>query len=117
MGNVRFDTRLVQQLLDLSRRVLQRQGEVIFGMLAELVDLLQILFDAHDQNVFDLSVREALGERDQVNRSYQALDVPGERADVALVEIVHVEIQYAAVIQIGAEVLRVQISLKQNRRR
>lgn len=41
----------------------------------------------------------------------ETLQVPGEMTQVRLVEVVHIEDQHAQVVEVGAEVLRVQITL------
>ena len=111
MRNVRFGASLVQQFLDLARRILPRQGKLIFRLFTEFIDLLQIFSGAHRQNLFDVQIGETLSIRHQIQGGQQTFDVPRERTTVTFVEVVDIKIDNAAAIQIGTEVFSMQIAL------
>lgn len=63
---MRFNSSLIEQFFNLARSILPCQCELIFRLVAELVDLFQICFGAHSQNLFNVRVGEALSISYQV---------------------------------------------------
>ena len=59
----------------------------------------------------DVVLRQRLLPADQRERRREALQVPGEPAEVGLVEVVDVEDQAAVGVEVGAEVLDVQVAV------
>ena len=114
MGDMRFDSCFIQQFLHFARRVPQGQGEMIFLLFTEFVDLFHVTRNALSKNLFDLVVGKAFAVTDQIQRSHQTLDIPGKRSAVTFVEVIDIEIQDPFGVQIRAEVLAVQIALNQS---
>jgi len=75
------------------------------------VDPLPVGGRVDPDQVGDLLVAERLGVADQGERGREALQVPGEGADVGLVEVVDVEDEPAVGVHVGAEVLGVEIAV------
>lgn len=114
MGDVRLNSCFIQQLLHFAGCVLQGQGEMIFLLLAEFVDLFHVTRNTLTKNLLDLSVGKAFAMTDQIQRGQQTLHIPSERSTITFVEVVHVEIQDPFGVQIRAEVLAVQVALNQS---
>lgn len=94
----------------------QREGRqlLIAGALGpggQRVDALAVGGGVGPHQVGDLLVAERLGVADQRDRGGEPLEIPGERADIGLVEVVDVEDQPTRGVHVGAEVLGVQIAV------
>jgi hypothetical protein len=75
------------------------------------VDPLAVGRGIDPHQVGDLLVAERLRVPDQGHGGGEALQVPGEGADVRLVEVVHVEDQAALGVHVRAEVLGVEVAV------
>ena len=79
--------------------------------LGEEPDLVEVGAGVGAQERGDVVVGERLAPAEQCHARREPLDVPGEVAEVGLVEVVDVEDQHAVAVHVGAEVLRVQVAL------
>lgn len=89
----------------------ERGHLVVLRACRERVDPLAVGRRVDPDELTDLVVAQRLRVPDQGDGGGEPLEVPGERADVRLVEVVHIEDQPAVGIHVGAEVLRVQIAV------
>jgi hypothetical protein len=76
-----------------------------------MLHLVEVRLAVGLDHLGDRFVGERLDETQQRQTRRHSLEVPGEVAQVGLVEIVDVEHQDAGVVDVGAEVLGVQVAL------
>src|SRR5918993_4294244 len=101
-----------QYLLDLTVRGIQPQRVLVVAVaLHEVAHLLHVGPYVHLDQGRDISIRDRLHPGQQGHAGDHPLDVPGEVAQVGLVEIVDVEDEHPVAGHVGAEVLRVQVAL------
>jgi hypothetical protein len=84
---------------------------VVAVALDEVAHLLHVGHDVGLDEGRDVLVGDSLRPRQQGHAGDHPLDVPREVAKVGLVEVVYVEDEDPVTVHVGAEVLRVQVSL------
>ena len=93
-------------------RVLEVQREVVVVLAPHVVvDLGEVGADVAPDQGGDVLLGQRLLPAQQRQAGREPLEVPGEVADVGLVEVVDVEDQAAVGVQVGAEVLDVQVAV------
>ena len=103
---------LVQRVQDPAGGAGQGQGPLGVVLGGDVVaHPVQVAVDVGLDQVVDALVGQGLLPAQQAERGTEPEQVPGPVPDVRLVEVVDVEDQPAAGVEVGAEVLRVQVAL------
>ena len=84
---------------------------VVLLVLDELPDLVQVGPHVRADEPSQVGVGQGLGPPHHRHAGREALQVPREVPEVGLVEVVDVEDEHPAAVHVGAEVLRVQVTL------
>nr|WP_249375055.1 hypothetical protein [Streptomyces sp. I05A-00742] len=104
---------LAQGVEERALRRVEGEGRhiVALGTGGQGVDALAVGGGVDPYQLGDGVVAERLGVAQQGHGGGEALEVPEERADVGLVEVVDVEDQAAVGVHVGAEVLGVEVAV------
>ena len=111
-GDARLQAGLLENVEERSLGVGQRECEVlVVAVRRKALDLLDVAPRHRGDHLGDLVVAHRLLVAEERKAGGEPPDVPGERADVRLVEVVHVEDEATLAVHVRAEVGRVEIAL------
>jgi hypothetical protein len=108
----RLETRLLENVIECTVGVRECQPELLILLaVVEGLHLVGVRLAVRLDHLADRLVRECLDEAEQRQARGHALEVPGEVAQVGLVEVVHVEDEHPGIVDVGAVVLGVQVAV------